>query len=283
MAIKLLDSGGGVDELAKAIPTAIQGYYDAQDRDMKRKMLAAKMMADEDKKERQMAEDRLKLEQAGYDTSGHDDPMGMLKSGLLSKREGFISDQDLKRSQVYANYQGQQAKDLEMELKSERLKQMKDPTKKYNDAQKLSAGFAKRSEQAEGQLEDILNKYDVSSKEGFVDAMLPGSTLFNAMKSSERKQLEQAAHNFITAVLRKESGAAIPPEEIQAEYKKYIPQPGDDPKTIAQKSQARKQAIENLKGAAGGAMGIIQEAEYIPPDETAETGGGKPPWEDYGG
>jgi hypothetical protein len=65
-----------------------------------------------------------------------------------------------------------------------------------------------------------------------------------------QQQTDQGRRNFISAVLRKESGAAIPPDEYANEEKKYFPQVGDGPKVIKQKQEARNLAIESLKAIA---------------------------------
>jgi hypothetical protein len=69
--------------------------------------------------------------------------------------------------------------------------------------------------------------------------------------SSGQQQVDAARKNFITAVLRKESGAAISPTEFATEAKKYFPQPGDSNETIAQKRNARETAIKAMEIQAG--------------------------------
>jgi hypothetical protein len=69
--------------------------------------------------------------------------------------------------------------------------------------------------------------------------------------SPEQQQVDQARRNFISAVLRKESGAAIGVDEYKNEERKYFPQAGDTAKVIQQKQEARKLAIEALKAQAG--------------------------------
>jgi len=64
--------------------------------------------------------------------------------------------------------------------------------------------------------------------------------------SPEQQQVEQARRNFITAVLRKESGATISPEEFYSEEKKYFPQLGDSQPVILQKRAARDLAIRAM-------------------------------------
>jgi hypothetical protein len=69
--------------------------------------------------------------------------------------------------------------------------------------------------------------------------------------SPEQQQVEQARRNFVSAVLRKESGAAIGVDEYKNEERKYFPQAGDTDAVIKQKQEARKLAIEALKAQAG--------------------------------
>ncbi|VVE10665.1 hypothetical protein [Pandoraea commovens] len=75
--------------------------------------------------------------------------------------------------------------------------------------------------------------------------------------SDQQQSYEQAQRNFISAVLRKESGAAIAESEYANEAKKYFPQPGDSAATIAQKARARDLAVEALKTQAGPGAGLI--------------------------
>jgi hypothetical protein len=82
-------------------------------------------------------------------------------------------------------------------------------------------------------------------------------SLFNVLPefagglSPEQQQNQQARRNFISAVLRKESGAAIGVDEYKNEERKYFAQLGDSDKVIQQKQEARKLAIEALKAQAG--------------------------------
>jgi hypothetical protein len=82
-------------------------------------------------------------------------------------------------------------------------------------------------------------------------------SVFNALPrilgglSPEQQQVAQARINFITAILRKESGAAIGANEFATAEKNYFPKPGDDAATIAQKQQARKTAIRAMEIQAG--------------------------------
>jgi hypothetical protein len=69
--------------------------------------------------------------------------------------------------------------------------------------------------------------------------------------SPEQQQVQQARINFITAQLRKESGASISVPEFATAERLYFPQPGDDAKTIAQKQKTRETSIRGMKVQAG--------------------------------
>jgi hypothetical protein len=69
--------------------------------------------------------------------------------------------------------------------------------------------------------------------------------------SSEQQQVQNARINFITAVLRKESGASISPSEFITAEKLYFPKPGESDTVVKQKQRARDLAIEAMKIQAG--------------------------------
>ena len=62
---------------------------------------------------------------------------------------------------------------------------------------------------------------------------------FNVVVDPKFRQFKTAADNFIRAVLRKESGAAISESEYKGAFRDYIPRLGDDPETVEQKRRLR--------------------------------------------
>lgn len=76
-------------------------------------------------------------------------------------------------------------------------------------------------------------------------------TLANSTQSAAQQQVEQAQRDFVNAVLRQESGAAISTGEFDNARKQYFPQPGDSPEVIAQKKQNREIAISGFAESAG--------------------------------
>lgn len=95
--------------------------------------------------------------------------------------------------------------------------------------------------------EDI---FGVLEKEGFSPIEGEGF-LINRLKTEQRQSYEQAQRNFINALLRRESGAAISDTEFESGGQQYFPQPGDTPLVVAQKKANRAVAIAGLQAEAG--------------------------------
>lgn len=72
------------------------------------------------------------------------------------------------------------------------------------------------------------------------------STVGNMAMPESAQRAEQAQRDFINAVLRLESGAAIAESEFHNARKQYFPQPGDSAQVIEQKAANRKRAIQGL-------------------------------------
>ncbi|MDP4545833.1 hypothetical protein Q8P09_12185 [Psychrobacter faecalis] len=64
--------------------------------------------------------------------------------------------------------------------------------------------------------------------------------------SEDFKKYEQAKRNFINAILRKESGAAIGVDEFESADKQYFPQIGDTEAVIKQKAANRRQVTNTM-------------------------------------
>ena len=73
------------------------------------------------------------------------------------------------------------------------------------------------------------------------------------------KQYERAKIDFSTAQLRQETGAVINESEIDWIDRTYFPQFGDDPQTLLDKRQARRDALAAMKGQAGKAYERTKE------------------------
>lgn len=88
--------------------------------------------------------------------------------------------------------------------------------------------------------------------------------------SKEQQALIQAQKNFITAVLRKESGASISPTEYATAAQVYFPSAGDDATVRAQKAEARATALKGMMAQAGPGSAKVAEILKTKPKLSAE-------------
>lgn len=69
----------------------------------------------------------------------------------------------------------------------------------------------------------------------------------NYAVSKAYQQYKQAAREWISGLLRLDSGAAVPDSEFKTYFATFFPQPGDGPETVAQKAEARAAATAALR------------------------------------
>lgn len=69
----------------------------------------------------------------------------------------------------------------------------------------------------------------------------------------------QAGNEFLQAILRKDTGAAITDQEQALYGVTYLPQPGDNPEVLDQKKASRARAVEALKAGMSPTQIIAQE------------------------
>lgn len=92
----------------------------------------------------------------------------------------------------------------------------------------------------------------------------------NYMKTPEYRQAERAGKEFLAMILRKESGGAITTDEWQEYGPMFLPMPGDDAQTVADKRVARQRALDALKMGGGTAKPVFDEidAKFNSPDQS---------------
>jgi hypothetical protein len=115
---------------------------------------------------------------------------------------------------------------------------------KMTESQGKAATYANRMKGAETVISELENNF--RGLGSYVGQNLP-----NPLKSDERQKLEQAQINFLTAVLRRESGATILPSEFETGSKQYFPQPGDSEAVLEQKRQNRQATYDGMLNEAG--------------------------------
>ena len=128
---------------------------------------------------------------------------------------------------------------------------------KFNEGESKAAGFANRIKGALATMSRLEGSgYDASNIQDYIGEGLP-PMLSGLVTSNEGQQYQTAKSDFITAVLRKESGAAIAESEFVREDKKYFPQPNDTADTIAQKAKMREKALEAMIAQSGAAYEVL--------------------------
>jgi hypothetical protein len=130
------------------------------------------------------------------------------------------------------------------------------------DVQVQNAGYADRVSQANSIID---SKSDTFAKMGYIDfkAAASNSPLANAYLTDDQRQVAQAMRNFITAKLRKESGAAISQSEFDDARAQYFPAYGDDPQTLKQKKNLRDSVFNNLVQGSGSAYKLTPVDKYF--------------------
>ena len=116
--------------------------------------------------------------------------------------------------------------------------------KPLNDVQAKAQLFGTRMLEADKILSDLGKNGKVYSTPGANAPFIGG--VINAMNTEQGQMLDQAKRDFVNAVLRRESGAAIGKSEFESAEKQYFPQIGESDKVIAQKARARQIAIQGV-------------------------------------
>jgi hypothetical protein len=124
---------------------------------------------------------------------------------------------------------------------------------KMTEAQSKSLGFGRRAMLADQMLERVQSdpSFDVSSLKTQARMHLPKWA--GGIKDPREQALVTSKLSFIASVLRKESGAAVTPDEFETYNKIYFPQPGDGDQAQMDKRTMRQNFIDTEKMTAGNA------------------------------
>jgi hypothetical protein len=147
------------------------------------------------------------------------------------------------------------------------------PNLKLTEGQSKDVGFYLRAVAAnEGFTEDRV-KALTSDKQALVRAVPVAG---RKLQSDASRQATQVASNFIAAVLRKDTGAAVTDKEFAFYKDIFIPQWGDDNVTLGLKAQAREAFLTGLRNgmsnlAALEAVGIVNIPKDFRPLQPAPT------------
>lgn len=131
------------------------------------------------------------------------------------------------------------------------------PGKAPTEFQAKSATYGARAKEAHDVMNELEALTGADAYNRLAATSLGGNgilnTLANPALSQTTQKAVQAQRDFINAVLRQESGAAIAPSEFANGVRQYFPQPGDKADVIEQKRRNRETAIMGFNNSAGNA------------------------------
>ena len=191
------------------------------------------------------------------DASPFAPPDLLSKAQALADSGADASKVAMSLGQYGADYRKNQL--LDEQIKTERAQRTKiiaeTPTttggvvfKPLTEAQGKDLTYAQRGDQANPTIESLSNKItNLTGTQFKAQMIMAESPLTSGNVKPEIRQYNQAVRNFLTAVLRRESGAQIAPSEFDTAYSVYVPFPGDDAQTLAQKRRSREIAISSFK------------------------------------
>lgn len=134
---------------------------------------------------------------------------------------------------------------------------------KLTEQQSKDLGYYARGNEANAQLAsqgDALTARATGERgrlRGIADTVVRGtplvgdSSIGNSLVSNERQQAEQAGREVLSAILRKDTGAAITNQEMEIYGRMYLPQPGDSDEVLNQKAEARTRALASIRSGLG--------------------------------
>lgn len=177
--------------------------------------------------------------------SDQDRSKTVLEADLLKQKAlGGITDDELNllKTQFYGAQVAKQGQPKEKVIK---------PT------QYQAATYAKRIEQAEQNLNSLMDNPKTSAELTSMWSRGTEAIAPQALKSENFKLFQQARDNFINSVLRRESGAAISAGEYETADRQYFPTAGDSAEVLSQKKANRDIVLQGIRSEAGDAFNKI--------------------------
>lgn len=205
--------------------------------------------------------DRAKAEQEALVLAG------MSQDGVTAAKKAELAAQEIAREEQIRHNKASEALTARgqsmTDARSREMAEIARDNKPPSSAEQRAAGFWNRAQEAEKNLSKLESSIE---KMGTIDRARMRFAP-NWAQSDEGQSYNQSQRAFIEAVLRKDSGAAIPPAEYTSLSMTYFPQVGDGPDILKQKKAARDTQLRSLKAEAG--RGIKAYGEEYHPDGAA--------------
>ena len=125
------------------------------------------------------------------------------------------------------------------------------PQKPMTETQAKANVFGARAQEAQRIFEEL-----AADPKNPIDGLTPWQKLTYGGNNVNAQRYEQAQRDFVNAVLRKESGAAIGKDEFDNAIKQYFPRYGDTKEVIAQKARNRQLVIDGFAAEVPGGFRI---------------------------
>jgi len=190
---------------------------------------------------------RQNRQQQEQDAAFKQQQLGMQQEEFGLQKGKFAADEIYRQKQLDLEY---------AKLNKEKSEKKAD----YKEFQLKNATFAQRIESANRAFGTLPAK-DTTS----LTAAVQRSSLFPEFAKSEKLKLQnQAEQDFINAVLRRDTGAAIAPIEYTNFEKQYFPRAGDSKNVLKAKENARKREFASMTRSSGGAYEYMKSFETTP-------------------
>lgn len=146
---------------------------------------------------------------------------------------------------------------------------------KSTEGAKSAAGFAYRIRSNIDEQNNLIARGELSpQRAALINRALGDGTIANLNLSPAEQVYIQKGQDSIMAVLRKESGAAIPDTEMARYYKIYFPMPGDSERAIKAKSSAMENQYKSIRAQAGrayDALTVLANTAYADGNQSSAT------------
>jgi hypothetical protein len=142
--------------------------------------------------------------------------------------------------------------------------------KPFTEGQSKDVVFATRAQGALEVLEPVAG--ELTSLGSQIAGYDPTGMIRSRVQSSNYQVARQAGDEFLQAILRKDTGAAITSDEQALYGVTYLPQPGDGPEVLEAKRAARQRAVAAINAGMSPAQMIARETALGSQEAPAQGG-----------
>jgi hypothetical protein len=143
--------------------------------------------------------------------------------------------------------------------------------KPFTEGQSKDVVYATRAKGALEVLEPVAE--NLTSLAGQVSSMDPTGIIRRRVQTPDFQVAQNAGNEFLQAILRKDTGAAITSQEQALYGETYLPRPGDGPEVLVAKQAARQRAVAAIEAGMSPAQMIAQEKALSSSQTTPASGG----------